>query len=106
MRQEDVADRTEDTFVDSRELFADAREIIAAAMRVVVATHETGDVIQVEEPFETFQFLIENAEAGLLGALALTAADWIIDTAHACGQDPAEFYAAWVLEWVRTRRGV
>jgi len=106
MRQDDVVNLSEDTLVGSRELFADAREIIAAGMRVLLATQETADVVDVEESFETFQFLVDDAEAGVLGALALTAADWIIDAAHASGQDPASCYAAWVLEWVRTHPDV
>jgi hypothetical protein len=105
MSQEEIVVGTEGTFVGSRELFADAREIIAFAIRVVLATRETRDVIQLGEPFETFEFLVDNAEAGVLSALAFTAAEWIIDTAHASGQDPAECYAAWVLDWVRTHPG-
>jgi len=106
MSQDDVVDLTEDTCVGSRELFADARELIAAAIRVVVATQQTGDVILLGEPFETFQWLVDNVDADVLSALALTAADWIVDTARSSGQDPAECYAAWVLEWVRTHPGL
>jgi hypothetical protein len=94
------------TFAESRDRFADAREIIAAALQVVMTVRNSGeDLLAIREPFDSYSQLIEDAEDGVLGAMALTTANWIISVAETSGRDPVEFYAEWVLEWVRSHPG-